>query len=394
MEPTSESRLDAILAPDQVVSVTAALERAREAGHEVEVGQPSGDLRWTLEAPEWRAGLGPAPRKALEVMAEAGRLPPELAAPGTMALSVFTHLPPDCLEAYRAQLCVVRTLAPESAAVFDANAYTVLQTADLDDLTTVPVPPPPTRLYSVHVVIREGLAWLHTHGLQRCGAVEIELVDVPRERVSDMKALLHAAAARLIEEAAPPGMCTAFEVSRETNLVWIPWAKMAAKGIVKGPGTQRSSCHTRETGVLLAKPSRWQRKAFPHEVIQGRPRVLVSRAESIRMAAGARARWDRFRALFEEHRRDEAWRFLIKAAFDTAGPCGREHLWMDLRAATADGWSAQIVSDPCRASLSRGDTIEGALDSLSGFEVRAPSGTFGPDDLVRVERHEAVDGSA
>ena len=65
MEPTSESRLDAILAPDQVVSVTAALERAREAGHEVEVGQPSGDLRWTLEAPEWRAGLGPAPRKAL-----------------------------------------------------------------------------------------------------------------------------------------------------------------------------------------------------------------------------------------------------------------------------------------------------------------------------------------
>ena len=385
MEPASESRLDAILTADQAVSITDALERARAAGHEVEVGSP-GELRWAIEAPEWRAGLGPAPRKALEVLADAGLLPAELTAPGTMALSVFTHLPPECLQAYHAQLMVLRALAPEAVAVYDANAFQVIDAAHVDDLARVPVPPPPSRLYSIHVVIRDDLAWLHTHGLVRCGAVELELVNVPRDRVADMKALLAAAAARLVEEAAPPAECRAFEVSREARVVWVPWDKAVIKLAVRGPAAERSPCHTRRTGVLMAKPSRWQRKVLPHEAIEGRPRVLVSAAESRRMAAGARARWVRLLALFDRHRRDPAWRFLVKAAFDAAGPCGREHLWLDLSAATAAGWSGRVLSDPCRASIRPGDVIDGALDALSGFEVRCDRGTFGPDELVELER--------
>lgn len=384
VEPVPESRLDAIIPPGAVMNVTDALERARAAGHEVEVAPADGELRWAIDGMEWRAGLGPAPREALEVLVAAGVAPPELAAPGTMALTVFTHLPPSCQAAYRAQVAVIHALAPEALAVYDGNAQTLMSPPCVADLAEVEVPAPPSRLYSIHVVLGDGLAWLHTHGLRRCGTVELELVDVPRERVTDMKALLAAAASRLIEEAAPPAMCSAFEVSRETKVSWIPWAKAARKLSICGPGASRDPAHQEGTGVLMAKPGRWK-FCLPHRVIEGRPRVLVSRAESQRMAAGARARWGRFVRLMEAHGGEEGWSFLAKGSFAAAGPCGREHLWMTVTEADAEGWSGEVMSDPCRASIAAGDTLRNALPCLSGFQVRSPHGTFGPDELAELE---------
>jgi len=234
------------------------------------------------------------------------------------------------------------------------------------------------------VVLGSDLAWLHTHGLRRCGTVEVELVDVPKERVCDMKMLLQAAASRLIEEAAPPSMCTAFEVSRETKVLWIPWAKAARKLSIAGPGARRDPAHTEGTGVLRAKPGRW-RSCAPQVAIEGRPRVLVSRAESQRMAAGARERWARFARLLDRHAGDEGWSFLAKASFAAEGPCGREHLWMAVEDADAEGWTGRVLSHPCRASIAAGDSRRSELSELSGFQVRSPQGTFGPDELAELE---------
>ncbi len=379
-----ESRLDAILPAGGALGVTEALERAKAAGHDVSVAPADGELRWAIDGMEWRAGLGPAPREALEVLVAAGQAAPELAAPGAMALSVFTHLPPSCQAAYQEQVAVVHALAPDALAVYDANAQTLMSPPVVADLATVPVPAPPSRLYSIHVVLSEGLAWLHTHGLRRCGTVEVELVDVPKERINDMKRLLEAAASRLIEEAAPPSMCTAFEVSRETKVVWIPWAKAARKLTIAGPGAHRDPAHTVGTGVLRAKPGRW-RSCAPHCCIESRPRVLVSRAETRRMAAGARARWSRFARLVDAHAGDDDWSFLAKASFAAEGPCGPEHLWMAVDAVDAEGWTGRVLSDPCRASIAAGDSRRAELSALSGFQVRSPHGTFGPDELAELE---------
>lgn len=384
VDPVPESRLDAIIPPGAVVSVTEALERARAAGHEVELAPAAGDLRWSIDGMEWRAGLGPAPREALEVLVAAGIAPAELVAPGTMALSVFTHLPPDCQSAYQAQVAVVHALAPEALAVYDANAQTLLCPPSVADLAAVAVPAPPSRLYSIHVVLGDELAWLHTHGLRRCGTVEVELVDVPKERVADMKALLEAAASRLIEEAAPPSMCAAFEVSRETKVSWIPWSKAARKLKIQGPGAKRDPAHCEGTGVLMAKPGRWK-FCLPHVAIEARPRVLVSRAETRRMADGARARWERFVRLAGAHAGEEGWAFLAKASFPAAGPCGPEHLWMSVTEADAEGFTGEVMSHPCRASIAPGDRLRNELESLSGFQVRSPHGAFGPDELARLE---------
>ena len=385
-----ESRLDAIIPSGSIVSVTDALERARSAGHEVELA-PAGDgLRWAIDGVEWRAGLGSAPREALSVLVAAGVAPPRLADPGTMALSVFTHLPPSCQSAYQAQVAVLHALAPEALAVYDANAQTLMGRPSVADLAAVAVPASPSRLYSIHVVVHGGLAWLHTHGLRRCGTVELELVDVPKGRIADMKALLAAAAARLIEEAAPPSLCAAFEVSRETKVCWIPWWEAARKLKTRGPGATRDPAHREGTGVLMAKPGRW-RCCLPHVAIEGRPRVLVSCAETRRMAAGARARWPRFVRLMQAHAGEEGWSFLAKGSFPAVGPCGPEHLWLAVIDADTEGWTGEVMSRPCRASIAAGDLLRNGLPSLSGFQVRSPFGAFGPDDLAELEAMIEVD---
>ena len=386
VDPVPESRLDAILPPERCLGVTEALERARRAGHEVDIA-PAPGLRWSIEGLDWRAGLAPLPREALDVFVAAGRLARELADRGAMALSVFTHLPPRCQQAYQDQVAVLHQIAPEALAVYDANAHTVLSPAIVRDLASVPVPPPPSRLYSIHQVTRRGLTWMHTHGLSRCGTVEIELMDVPSDRVSDMKSLLDAAAARLIEEAAPPSQCAAFEVSRETKVSWVPWSKAMAKLGIQGPGADRDASHSSATGVLVARPRRW-RTCLPHEVIEGRPRVLISRAETQRMAAGSRARWPRLVRLFQERSGSRGWRFLVKASFAASGPCGPEHLWVELASAGAEGWAGRVLSEACRASVQRGSLLSGELDAVSGFQVRTPEGSYGPDELAELEEAE------
>src|SRR5262245_18083674 len=70
------------------------------------------------------------------------------------------------------------------------------------------VEPPVDVLWVIHAVTpaAEGGAWLHTHGLWRCGVPELEMLDVPARDASRAAELLSAIASRLLEEPLPaPG---------------------------------------------------------------------------------------------------------------------------------------------------------------------------------------------
>ncbi len=111
---------------------------------------------------------------------------------------------PGPLERYHAQLKVLAWLAPEAPAVLDVSAADARTATWLREVAESEVPPHPNALYTVHVVHDEDdVAWLHTHGLERCGRFELDMVDVPVEIAREMGMLLNATAHLLLDHGDP-----------------------------------------------------------------------------------------------------------------------------------------------------------------------------------------------
>ena len=81
---------------------------------------------------------------------------------------------------YHAQLQLLREASGGTAKVLDVSAQTVRAGSWLDEVAASAVPPSPVSLYTVHSVFeaRHRPIWLHTHGLERCGSIELDVVDL------------------------------------------------------------------------------------------------------------------------------------------------------------------------------------------------------------------------
>ncbi|MCC8154517.1 MAG: DUF4026 domain-containing protein, partial [Tannerellaceae bacterium] len=103
-----------------------------------------------------------------------------------MALYVDMYYGPDPLKSFHLQLKVLETIYPENIAIADYSAFTVYSPMWVKLAAESTVPPSPDYLYSVHGVrdsdenkkVKEEdvQVWFHTHGLNRCGFSELEIL--------------------------------------------------------------------------------------------------------------------------------------------------------------------------------------------------------------------------
>ncbi len=110
---------------------------------------------------------------------------------------------PDALLSYHLQIKIAAILCPDMTAVFDANAIRILSGRGVLLTAATYEQPSPTYLFTMHAVNAEksGEVWLHTHGLLRCHAPEIEVLQATRETAYNYSQFLSHMAQRLIEEA-------------------------------------------------------------------------------------------------------------------------------------------------------------------------------------------------
>ena len=170
-------------------------------------------------------------------------------------------------------------------------------------------PPSPMSLYSIHAVTAErgaGPVWLHTHGLLRCGIVELEMLDVPGEHESVLGELMNAVAPMLMETGLPEAG-KPFVVGGGISLVWLPWQEAIHLCPPRSPGgiDDRDECHARPSGVLMAPKSGLLRKRYrpPSRHVRrllGDPILYVSNMETDRMSLLATKRLGEFLELFDE----------------------------------------------------------------------------------------------
>ena len=307
----------------------------------------------------------------------------------------------DVLGSLHAQLRLLAALAPEAVAMLDLNAFHARTGDSLRDAAAASVPPAPTSFFSVHSVFDDHRkAWLHTHGLQRMGCIELDVVGVRRRDAAALGELINNVARFFLDCGVPPPN-TGFHAGNDLALVWLPW-DAGLQHVDASPGgmADRDADHGGERGILFApskeSPDRLEPPRRYVPMIEADPIFYVSPAETERMERLARERLPSFLALQSRYAKNGKWDFHVKLGFPTddnadGHTCGgAEHLWFDVHEATAKSVDGTLLNRPYRISkLRQGERGTFDLKLLTDWAIESPRGRYTPESVLQLERGEA-----
>ncbi len=401
-------------APPDAADAIAALEMAPDLGvREIENCLPERPAAlWEIalairvegrqELAHARAWLEPAPQDLLlEGVNWRGVSARDLDASKSSRWSLGTELwfGGHPLRDFHAQTRLLAALATEGTLVLDSNALTPRSFHWLREVALAKTPPSPSSLFTIHDVGDgdDSPHWLHTHGLDRSGVIELDALDIPGHGSALVGQLLNSLGALFLETGCPPPD-EPFFGGEDIELVWLPWQDAVKKlphGVPGGERDRKDLSHTRDRGVLFrpvadAGGRKYESLASYFPLLEKDPLFFVSSLESERMALLASERLPRFLDLLTQYGASQGWTFLVKLGFiadSSESREDREHLWFRVHAHAHGDVDATLLNQPyCVAQLSEGARGRHSLDLLSDWGVACPHGRFGPDNVAELER--------
>lgn len=294
------------------------------------------------------------------------------------------------LDDFHFQLRVLLALAPGAVAAFDVAAYRLHHPEWLKESAQSAAPPAPTSLFVMHFVSDAGKpGWIHTHGLDRCGRLELELFDIDPDASRLLSELVNSTAAFFLEQGLP-GPGEPVEVGRELTLLWLPWEEALGRKPPKfgGGKSDRDEVHGKPTAVLFAPGKKvfgffgsgLESIARHLPVLEGSPILYVSNSHTRRMEVLSRERLPTLKALFGKLGANEHFKFLVKLGYPTVDPeqyGSREHIWFEVHSFGADHLDATCINQPHSVPTLR-EGLRGLhdLSLISDWTIFCPVGRF------------------
>ncbi|MFZ5441359.1 MAG: DUF4026 domain-containing protein [Myxococcota bacterium] len=293
------------------------------------------------------------------------------------------------LDDFHFELQVLVTIAPRAVAAFDLAAFRMHHYEWVKESARSAAPPAPTSLFVMHFVSDGNQpGWIHTHGLGRCGCLELELFDVKPDDSRLLGELLNSTAAFFLEQRLPqPG--EAVEVGRALPLVWLPWEDALSRHPPRHGGGRgdRDEVHGVPSAVLFAPGKKvfglfgsgleLPSKHLP--VLEASPILYVSNAQTRRMEVLSRERLPTLKALFGKLGANEHFKFLVKLGYPTvdASYGSREHLWFEVHSFGNEQVDATCINSPHAVpSIREGQRGLHDLSLLSDWTIFCPVGRF------------------
>ena len=332
----------------------------------------------------------------------------------------------DPLSSYIDMMQMVSGSLGQVPGVLDPASTTCLSREMLDEMfLSSDVEPGSSCLWTIHAVApsdetgqpSENGIWLHTHGLERCGLPELELIEIPGQYVAASAELLEGLIDLLLDCGIPaPG--TEFEIGSDIAVVFQPWQDVAPYLRDETPGSMRDredpnlDEHLPSSAVVCAVEPRGQYRevwSWPEEVIArlhaDEAVMFKTRRATERQATLARSLWDElatgFAALHDyipsepldmeslNGEPQDPVRFLVKAGFvqddadDTEGR--REHLWFELRSIDGDRIEGYLINKPLHiASLEQYAMVWMDRAQVSDWLIVTPEGSVNPSSVARM----------
>lgn len=321
-----------------------------------------------------------------------------------MGIMVAMDYAENPLESYHLQLKIINTLFPETLAVLDYSAEKLLSGTWLAFAAKSKIPPAPRYLFTAQAVYTGKDVWLHTHGLNRCGIMELEVLGSTKDTYQSHYQVLEAMASRLIDEPEALDNEGVMYVGRLCNnqplmATWVPWQQAVSmmKKDVMGSSRDRGGeqGHDGYTGSIYVylSPDDMDNKKYSHlsvydDLLDKNPMYMFTNEETDRLRRLAIERVDYMKKAFS----DGAKAVLIKVGLKVdeehrTETNEREHIWFELKNVEENTFTAKLTQEPYMVSgMHEGDMGTYPYEDVTDWLIFTENNRISPDDIYLLEK--------
>ncbi|MBQ5545164.1 MAG: DUF4026 domain-containing protein [Clostridia bacterium] len=310
----------------------------------------------------------------------------------------------DAMDSFYLQIRLMDMLLPHMAALMDETAHRMFSGKWVAAVCACQAALSPINLFMVQAIFDENTGdsvWLHTHGLNRCGIVELEMLGVTEGNYSAFVRVLNqmaqrAVSGRFIDEIEPMRLGVT-ESGRDIVVTWkrTQWAlRELPDGIMGSASEDRDEDHSGDMGAVCLYENdddvlhgrtvpiaQWENQ------IQENAVYFLTTAETQRMRTLAQYYLPQLRQLW--NRVDGEKTLLVKIGLKPDPDRGldddsHEYIWFEANALRDDGFTATLTQDAYYVR----DMVEGVqkdftYDDIVDWQFWAGDDLFYPDNFYR-----------
>lgn len=313
-------------------------------------------------------------------------------------LAVVLEFGDNPLSSYHLQLKLIYTLLPDVVAVLDDSSEKILSGRWVILAAQSMVPPAPRYLFTAQAVSGEDdCVWLHTHGLNRCGHPELEVLNSNKETYQTHYNTLETLAYRLLEMDSTPEYGSPFflaYVAQNTPLVitLIDWDEAIScyPPDMLGGKNDREDGHNEDTCAIFVYPTpesaderKYSSLAVYDDLLQDNPIYMLSTSETNRMKALAAERIDFLFQAFSDKRNHLLVKLglLVDESYRSESN-DREHIWFEVTDLQDGQITAKLTQEPYYiAGLHEGHVGTYSPEDVTDWLIFTPERRLTPDDV-------------
>ena len=317
-------------------------------------------------------------------------------------LCVVMEFGEDALMSYHAQLRIIHTVLPDVLAVTDISSEKILSGKWVRLAAESKVPPAPRYIYTVQAVSgEEDCVWLHSHGLNRCGLPEIEILASTKDTYENHYNIMETMANRLMERKEPLPLGEPFFVARVTERLplvatLVDWKEAVSHypDDMLGGRNDREESHNENTCGLFVYLS--QEDAEKHQyvpvsvfddLLKGNPIYMISLEETERMKKLAAERLPYMLRAAQ----DKENKILVKIGLDIdeefrEAQNNWEHIWFELLEASENNLRCRLTQEPYYVKgMHEGSEGTYSFDRITDWLIYTKKRRLTADDVYLLE---------
>lgn len=302
------------------------------------------------------------------------------------------------LDSYHTQLKLIHELLPDCLAVLDGSSEKVLSGKWVALAAKSNVPPSPRYIFTVQAVSGDSEeVWLHSHGMNRCGLPELEILNSTKDTYNDHYNIIETMAKRMLEKGEPPQEKEPMYLAMVTNEIplmatvvnWKEALKKYPSGVLGGAGDRKEG-HNQNTDVIFCYPTpesmdkkQYYEVSVFDEYLNGNPIYMLTNQETDRMRRLAAERLDFMLKMFGR----EKITILVKVGLEVDEEFKEdgnsfEHIWFELKEKHQDTFTAELTQEPYYVKdLHEGAVMTFPYGQITDWIIFTPEGRVTPDDV-------------
>ncbi len=315
-----------------------------------------------------------------------------------LGMTIYMHYLDDSKKSFHLQLKLAASVVPDLVGLVDESAERVLPARWVKLAASSKITPGPNDIVNVQVVTLKDEAWIHTHGLSRCGITELEILKSDRSNIENHCNLLMAYASYLIdkkvnssETSSYIGLLANHNPILVTCRSWTIALKEYNKLKLGDIEDRRNGHNSRTSPIFIYKNEEdsnnkiISKVSIYNDLWGNNPIYFVSNAETDRMSKLARERFDYLKKV----PLNEDTMILVKIALKVNDGKDLEHIWFEVLEFKDNKFKGRLTQEPYGiCNIKMGDEIWLSKEEITDWEIYATRFKISPGNVYLLEEIE------